>query len=64
VSVYVSHSRTQGWVSSRKKGISSLPMGRNGFLPGRKPFFQEGMVEIGKKTPKGHRVCDNNQLIW
>jgi len=31
------------------KGISSLPMGRNQFLPGRKPFFQE---EIGKKLPR------------
>jgi len=30
-------------------GISSLPMGRNGILPGRKPFFQE---EIGKKLPR------------
>jgi len=47
----------QGWVSSQKKGISSLPMGRNRFLPGKKPFFRE-------ETPKGHRVCDNNQLIW
>jgi len=26
----------EGWASSRKKGISSLPMERNGFLPGRK----------------------------
>ena len=39
----------QGWVSSWKKGISSLLMGINGFLPGRKPFFRE---EIGKKLPR------------
>jgi len=42
------NTKIQGWVSSRKKGISSLPMGRNGLLPRRKPFFQE---EIGKKLP-------------
>jgi len=39
----------QVWVSSLKKGIFSLPMGRNGFLPGRKPFFWE---EMGKKLPR------------
>jgi len=36
--------------------IGFLPMGRDRFLLGRKPFFME-------ETPKGHRVCDNNQLI-
>jgi len=27
-------------------------MGRDGFLPGRKPFFREEMEEIGKKLPR------------
>jgi len=35
--------------SSRKNGISSHPVGRNGLLSGRKPFFLE---EIGKKLPR------------
>jgi len=43
------YSQMQGWVSPRKKGISSFPMGGNGFLPGRKPFFWE---EIGKRRPR------------
>jgi len=41
---------SQGWVSSRKKGISSLPMGRNGFLLGRNPFFLEEMEETGRNS--------------
>jgi len=42
----------QGWFSSRKKGISSLPMGRNGFLPERNPFFWEEVEETGKKLSR------------
>ena len=51
---YVLHSSllNQGWVSSRKKGISSLPMGRNGVLPGKTPFFREEMEETGNKLPR------------
>jgi len=39
--VAFAHCIWQGWVSS------SLAMGRNGFLQGRKPFFWE-------ETPKGY----------
>jgi len=51
-----------GSVSFRKKGISSdrkkwVFTGNKTFLPGRNGRNCE-------ETPKGHRVCDNNQLIW
>jgi len=45
---------TPGLGFSPSNGKKWVFIGKKTFLPGRN----------WEETPKGHRVCDNNELIW